>query len=97
MLLDQRAKIAPWVTHDLRRSVATGLADLKVEPHVIEALLNHVSGHKRGVAGVYNRSNYALQTRNALAMWADHIRQITEGTERRIISFPHERGSGPAA
>jgi integrase len=66
VLLDQRAKIAtPWVVHDLRRSVATGLANLGVEPHVIEALLNHVSGHKRGVAGTYNRSTYAVQTRNA--------------------------------
>src|SRR5262249_43846449 len=37
-LLDQKVKIPPWVVHDLRRSVATGLADLKVEPHVIEAL-----------------------------------------------------------
>ena len=96
-LLDQKVKIPPWVVHDLRRSVATGLADLKVEPHVIEALLNHVSGHKRGVAGVYNRSTYALQTRNALAMWADHIASITQQTERKILSFPQERGSGPAA
>jgi integrase len=98
VLLDQRAKLAgPWVVHDLRRSVATGLADLKVEPHVIEALLNHVSGHKRGVAGVYNRSTYALQTRNALAQWADHIASVTQQTERKILSFLHERGSGPAA
>jgi hypothetical protein len=98
VLLDARAKIAaPWVVHDLRRSVATGLANLGVLPHVIEAVLNHVSGHKRGVAGVYNRSPYEREVRNALAMWADHIRQIIEGTKRRIISFPHERGSGPAA
>jgi hypothetical protein len=64
---------------------------------VIEALLNHVSGSKRGVAGVYNRSTYAVQTRNALAMWADHIASITQQTERKILSFPQERGSGPAA
>jgi hypothetical protein len=48
-------------------------------PHVIEALLNHVSGHKRGVAGVYNRSIYERETRAALALWADHVRKITTG------------------
>jgi integrase len=89
VLLDQRAKIeAPWVVHDLRRSVATGLANLGVQPHVIEALLNHVSGHKRGVAGVYNRSIYERETRNALALWAEHIHAITTGAERRILQFP---------
>ncbi len=46
----------PWTVHDLRRSAATGMADLGVRPHVIEAVLNHVSGHKAGVAGIYNRS-----------------------------------------
>ena len=89
VLLDQKAKLAtPWVVHDLRRSVATGLANLGVLPHVIEAVLNHVSGHKRGVAGVYNRSPYEREVRNALALWAEHIHAITTGTERRILQFP---------
>jgi integrase len=90
VLLDQRAKIeVPWVVHDLRRSVATGIANLGVQPHVIEALLNHVSGHKRGVAGVYNRSAYERETRNALALWADHVHANIAGAERKII--PMER------
>ncbi len=42
----------PWTTHDLRRSVATHMADLGVQPYVIEAALNHVSGHKAGVRKV---------------------------------------------
>jgi integrase len=50
--------LQPWVLHDVRRSVATGMADLGVAPHVIEAVLNHVSGHKASVAGIYNRSSY---------------------------------------
>ena len=37
--------------------VATRMADLGVLPHVIEAVLNHISGHKAGVAGIYNRSD----------------------------------------
>ena len=47
-----------WTIHDLRRTVATRMAELGVQPHIIEAVLNHVSGHKSGVAGVYNRATY---------------------------------------
>ena len=48
--------VAPFVLHDIRRSVATGMANIGVQPHVIEQILNHVCGHKSGIAGVYNRS-----------------------------------------
>jgi integrase len=95
--LDRRSDVSGWVLHDLRRTVATRMADLGIEPHIIEAVLNHVSGHKRGVAGTYNRSLYERQARNALALWANHINSITTDSERTILSFPHERGSGPAA
>lgn len=84
--LDQRCRLRePWVMHDLRRSVATGMATLGVQPHIIEAALNHASGHKGGIAGIYNRATYAREIRNALALWADHIASITQDTGRRII------------
>jgi hypothetical protein len=44
-----------------------------VLPHVIEAILNHVSGHKAGVAGIYNRSTYPTEKRAALDLWASHL------------------------
>jgi integrase len=47
--------LADWRLHDLRRTATTMMAKLGVLPHVIEAVLNHISGHKAGVAGVYNR------------------------------------------
>jgi integrase len=37
----------PWRLHDIRRTVATRMADLGVQPHVVEAVLNHVSGAAR--------------------------------------------------
>jgi integrase len=71
--------VEPWTHHDLRRTAATRMADMGIAPHVIEACLNHVSGHKGGVAGVYNRSDYAEQKRRALEAWADHLLAIVEG------------------
>jgi integrase len=72
--LDEAAKLKePWTLHDLRRTAATRMADLGVQPHVIEAVLNHVSGHKAGVAGIYNRSTYAAEKRAALDLWANHL------------------------
>jgi integrase len=70
--LDARAQIADWHLHDLRRSCATGMAELGVLPHVVEAVLNHV-GSRAGVAGIYNRATYAKEMRAALERWAGHV------------------------
>ncbi|MEM9628322.1 MAG: hypothetical protein AAGA21_18970 [Pseudomonadota bacterium] len=67
------SKLEPWVLHDLRRTAVTGMADLGVQPHVIEAVVNHVSGHGAGVAGIYNRASYAVEKKVALERWSDHI------------------------
>jgi integrase len=75
--LDQRAGIAEWRLHDLRRTCATGMAELGILPHVVEQTLNHVSGAKAGVAGVYNRSKMIDAVREALQKWADHVDAIT--------------------
>ena len=74
--LDQRVGVAPWTLHDLRRTCATQMAELGVLPHIVEAVLNHQSGHKASVAGVYNRARYEEQMREALQRWADYIAQI---------------------
>jgi integrase len=72
--LDQRLNgIDGWRLHDLRRTAATMMAELGVLPHIIEAILNHVSGHRAGVAGIYNRARYEGEMRAALQRWADHI------------------------
>jgi integrase len=62
-----------WRLHDLRRTVASGMARLGVAPHVIEKVLNHVSGEISGVAAVYNRHGYQSEKREALAVWAKHL------------------------
>ena len=57
----------------MRRTAASGMAGLGVQPHVIEACLNHKSGTIRGVAAVYNRFNYAAEKRAALDLWGAHV------------------------
>jgi integrase len=77
--------VQQWRVHDLRRTAATKLADLGVQPHIIETILNHQSGHKRGIAGTYNRSSYAREVRAALGLWADHVRALATGGETKIV------------
>ncbi len=76
--LDARAGLSEnhFTLHDLRRSAATGMAGLGVAPHVIERILNHVSGTFGGVAGVYNRFAYETEMRHALELWAAHLQKL---------------------
>ena len=67
------AKLTAWRLHDLRRTVATRLGDQGALPHVVEAILNHISGHRAGVAGIYNRAIYAAEKREALVRWAETV------------------------
>jgi integrase len=85
--LDQRSGVRGWCVHDVRRSVATRLADLGVLPHVIEQILNHQSGHRAGPAGIYNRSSYEREVTAALARWEDHIRSLVAGGKRKVLAF----------
>jgi integrase len=85
--LDQRLTIKPWRIHDLRRSFATRLCDLGVAPHVVEQILNHQSGHRAGIVGVYNKSRYEREVVTALSMWTDHILTLVKGGERKVVSL----------
>jgi integrase len=76
--LDCRIGLAqPWRLHDLRRTAITMMAELGVLPHICEAIANHVSGHKGGVAGIYNRARYENEMRQALELWANKVDEIT--------------------
>jgi integrase len=80
--LDEAARLeSPWTLHDLRRTMATRMADLGVQPHIIEAVLNHISGHKSGVAGIYNRSTYAAEKRAALDLWGSRVQTLLARAE----------------
>ncbi|MGF9760556.1 site-specific integrase [Microvirga sp. 0TCS3.31] len=62
--------VQPWRLHDLRRTVASGMARMGIAPHVIEAILNHRGGIISGVAAIYNRHDYLEEKRDALERWS---------------------------
>ncbi|MBX4972341.1 integrase arm-type DNA-binding domain-containing protein [Rhizobium lentis] len=85
-------KIAPWVLHDLRRTAASGMAALGVQPHIIEAVLNHKSGTIKGVAAVYNRYDYDQEKKSALIRWERHLRSIIAAAPAsNIVQIPVKR------
>jgi integrase len=78
--------MAPWVLHDLRRSFVTHISEVGIaQPHVVEAIVNHVSGHKAGVAGVYNKATYLTEKRRALELWGAHVAALIEGRKSNVI------------
>ncbi len=76
-------KFQDWRTHDLRRTAASGMAALGFQPHVIERVLNHVSGAQGGLVGVYQRHEYRQERRHAIMAWDDKVMQIVGNAEQQ--------------
>jgi len=91
--LDERSGVSAWTLHDIRRSVATKMADIGIQPHIVEQVLNHQSGHRRGVAGIYNRSSYEREVKAALAQWHDHLHTMIAGGKRKVVNFRPQAAS----
>jgi integrase len=75
----EKASLPPWTIHDLRRTCATGLQRLGVRLEVTEAVLNHSSGSRAGIVGVYQRHQYGPEKRDALERWSAHVERIISG------------------
>ena len=90
--LDERMKTSqPFRIHDIRRTAATHMAELGITPHVIEACLNHVSGSRAGVAGIYNRAAYSKEKEAALARWAAHVSGLVSGKSASVVDIGRHR------
>ena len=76
------AALVSWTVHDIRRTVATGLQKLGVRLEVTEAILNHVSGSRAGIVGVYQRHGWEKEKREALEAWAAHVLGCADVAER---------------
>ena len=80
------ADMPAWTLHDIRRSVVTHLHERGIAlPHVVEAIVNHVSGHQGGVAGVYNKAAYLDDRRRALDRWGQHVSSLVEGRVSNVV------------
>jgi integrase len=77
--LDTASGVSGWWLHDLRRTLATGLQRLGVRLEVTEAVLNHLSGSRAGVVGIYQRHDWAEEKRAALQAWSTHLLAAAEG------------------
>jgi integrase len=91
------ATIAPWRLHDLRRTAVTGMIELGLRPDVIEHVVNHISGHRSGVAGVYNRSELLPERKAALERWSTHVLGLVSEQPANItdITAARSRKRGP--
>jgi integrase len=76
-----------WRFHDLRRTAASGMAEIGIAPHVIEKVLNHSTGQISGVAAVYNRHAYRKEMSEALNAWARAIELLTSPNDDNVIEL----------
>lgn len=86
-------RFQPWRTHDLRRTAASGMAALGFQPHVIERVLNHVSGVQGGLVGVYQRHEYREERRRAVMAWGAHVMEIVSADKppSNVVQFAASR------
>lgn len=85
------AAVHNWRLHDLRRTAASGMARHGVAPHVVEKVLNHISGTISGVAAVYNRYGYDAEKREALDKWASVVSDITKPQPKMVAEETHRK------
>jgi integrase len=79
--------VGEWILHDLRRTAATGMARLNIAPHVVDRILNHVSGTIRGVAAIYNRHAYLGEREAALDAWSRYVESLVRPVSDNVVSF----------
>ncbi|HUK09399.1 MAG TPA: tyrosine-type recombinase/integrase [Stellaceae bacterium] len=79
---------ARWTIHDIRRTVRTGLSKLRVPDVVSELVIGHV---QKGLHAVYDQHAYADEKREALNVWAAHLRSIVEPNPPNVTELAHVR------
>jgi integrase len=96
--------VAHWTLHDLRRTFATGLARLKVPPHIVERLLNHklgsianqADGGISAVAEIYNRATYMPEMREAVETWEKHVAALVQAANATKLCQAARPAAAPA-
>jgi integrase len=90
--LDERMGDTPkWVIHDIRRTVASGMARIGITVPVIEKIMAHRKGTFAGVVGVYQRHSFLPEMTVALQKWADHVEQLVSGKSAAVVALPRRQ------
>jgi integrase len=76
--LDNQCGITDWVLHDIRRTVVTGMAGLKVSHEVADKVLNHQTGVISSTAAVYQRHEFLDERKEAMDKWAEHVQGLID-------------------
>ncbi len=80
-----KAKLVAWRLHDLRRTLSTNMARLRISEHVVERLINHAIGASKGTAGIYNRHGYTDEKQHAMDTWSQYLDSLINGTDDRVL------------
>ena len=78
----------PWVVHDIRRTVRTRLASLRVSDLVAEMVIGH---GRKGIQRVYDQHTYESEMREALELWAARLRDIVTPPPKNVVRLKKER------
>ena len=84
-LLDEGEELQHWTLHDLRRTMASGMARLGINLPIIERCLNHISGSFGGIVGVYQRHDFASEKRSAFEAWTNFVLQTVDEKKRNNV------------
>jgi integrase len=80
-----------FTLHDLRRTAASGMAQLGIPPQVVDKILNHTGGTISGVAAIYNRHQYADERKTALEAWSRHIESLIRPVPSNVVAITQAR------
>jgi integrase len=69
----ENVRLAEWRFHDLRRTLAVGCQRLGVPVEVTEEILNHRSGTRDGIVGVYQVYRFQTEKADALTAWSKRV------------------------
>lgn len=86
--IELKSDVDPWTIHDLRRTAATHMAELKTPRIVVMAVLGHSDST---VTATYDRHDYLEEKTHALQMWADKIERLTGGAPSNVTSLAEVR------
>jgi integrase len=83
-----KAKLVAWRLHDLRRTLSTNMARLRISENVVERLINHAIGASKGTAGIYNRHGYTDEKQHAMEVWASFLIKLMSHSDDKVVSLP---------